>query len=152
MQRAGEVEEIVGQSDIGTMLYAKKAGGTTFDELIEIKDTADTGGEPEQIDVSTMKRKVKVYVEGRKESPSQTFTYNYTENNYFKKVKPYCDGKIHNFLIIYPDGTGTLIIGSATTKKNGISLNSAIEATLTVTPIDIVDKTSEEVTALLATA
>ena len=65
---------------------------------------------------------------------------------------PYCDGAIHDFLVKYPDGTGTLITGSATTRKNAISLNSAIEATLVVTPQDIVDKSSEEVTALLATA
>ena len=64
---------------------------------------------------------------------------------------PYCDGKIHDFLVVYPDGTGTLITGSATTRKNAISLNSAIEATLVITPTDIVDKTSTEVTALLAT-
>ena len=133
------------------MLYVKNSSNK-FEELVEIKDTPDTGADPEQIEVTTLKRKKKVYVEGRQDSPSQSFTYNYTEENYFEKVMPYCDGATHDFLVKYPDGTGTLITGSATTRKNAISLNSAIEATLVVTPQDIVDKSSEEVTALLATA
>ena len=133
------------------MLYVKNSSNK-FEESVEIKDTPDTGADPEQIEVTTLKRKKKVYVEGRQDSPSQSFTYNYTEENYFEKVMPYCDGEIHDFLVKYPDGTGTLITGSATTRKNAITLNSAIEATLVVTPQDIVDKSSEEVTALLATA
>lgn len=64
---------------------------------------------------------------------------------------PYCNGEVHDFLVAYPDGTGTLITGSAQTKKNAVSLNSALEATLTITPMNIVDKTSSEVTALLPT-
>ena len=131
------------------MLYVKNTQNK-FEELVEIKDTPDTGSDPEQIEVTTLKRVKKAYVAGRQDSPSQSFTYNYTEKNYFEKVMPYCDGTIHDFLVKYPDGTGTLITGSATTRKNAISLNSAIEATLVITPTDIVDKTSTEVTALLA--
>ena len=132
------------------MLYVKNEL-SKFEELVEIKDTPDTGSDPEQIEVTTLKRKKKAYVAGREDSPSQSFTYNYTEENYFTNVKIYCDGEIHDFLVVYPDGTGTLITGSATTRKNAISLNSAIEATLVITPQDILDKTSTEVTALLAT-
>lgn len=134
------------------MLYVKNSA-SKFEELVEIKDTPDTGSDPEQIEVTTLKRKRKAYVAGRQDSPTQSFTYNYTEENYFTKVLPYADGTtIHDFLVVYPDGTSTLITGSATTRKNAISLNSAIEATLVITPTDIADKTSTETTALLATA
>lgn len=131
------------------MLYGKKNGTNAFAELVEIKDTPDTGSDPEQIEVTTLKRRRKIYVEGREDSPSQAFLYNYTEDNYFTKVMPYCNGEIHDFLVVYPDGTGTLIKGSARTRKNSISLNSAIEATLVITPTEIEDKTSSQVTALL---
>ena len=131
------------------MLHVKNSSNK-FEELVEIKDTPDTGSDPEQIEVTTLKRKRKVYVAGREDTPTQSFTYNYTEDNYYTKVKTYCDEDVHDFLVVYPDGTGTLITGSATTRKNAISLNSAIEATLVITPVDIVDKTSTEVTALLA--
>ena len=62
------------------MLYVKNSSNK-FEELVEIKDTPDTGADPEQIEVTTLKRKKKVYVEGRQDSPSQSFTYNYTEEN-----------------------------------------------------------------------
>lgn len=41
------------------MLYGKKKGTAKFTELVEIKDTPDTGSDPEQIDVTTLKRKKK---------------------------------------------------------------------------------------------
>lgn len=143
--------EIVGQSDIGIMLYAKKSGDTKFTELVEIKDVPESGNDPEQIEVTTLKRTRKVYVAGREDSPTQTFTYNYTEENYFTKVLPYADGtSVNQFLVKFQDGTGTLIEGSAVTRKNAVSLDSAVEASLVITPTSITDKTSTEVTALLA--
>lgn len=138
-------------SDIGTMLYAKKSGETLYTELVEIKDAPETGSDPEQIEVTTLKRTRKAYIAGRQDSPSQAFTYNYTEENYFSKVLPLCDGGIHEFLVVYNDGTSTYIKGSVITRKNAISQNSPIEATLVITPEEIVDKTSTETTALLAT-
>lgn len=133
------------------MLYGKKKGATAFSKLVSIKDVPESGADPEQIEVTTLESKIKQYVAGRQDSPSQAFTYNYTEDNYFTKVMPYCNGEVHDFLVAYPDGTGTLITGSAQTKKNAVSLNSALEATLTITPMNIVDKTSTEVSALLPT-
>ncbi len=133
------------------MLYGKKKGAEAFSQLVKIKDVPESGSDPEQIEVTTLDSKIKQYVAGRQDSPSQAFTYNYTEENYFTKVLPYCNGEVHEFLVAYPDGTGTLITGSAQTKKNAVSLNSALEATLTITPMDIVDKTSTEVSALLPT-
>ncbi|MCI8620313.1 MAG: hypothetical protein HFJ50_00220 [Clostridia bacterium] len=134
------------------MLYGKKKGATAFEELVEIKDVPESGSDPEQIDVTTLKRKIKSYVAGRQDSTLQSFTYNYTEENYFTKVMPYCNGEIHEFLVVFQDETGTLIEGSATTRKNAVSLNSAVEATLAITPQNIVDKNSTEVSALLPTS
>lgn len=133
------------------MLYGKKKGATAFSKLVSIKDVPESGSDPEQIEVTTLESKIKQYVAGRQDSPSQAFTYNYTEDNYFTKVKPFCDGNVHEFLVVFPDGTGTYIKGSADTRKNAVSLNSALEATLTITPMDIEDKTSTEVSALLPT-
>ena len=143
--------EIVGQSDIGIMLYGKKSGDNAFTELVEIKDVPESGNDPEQIEVTTLKRSKKVYVAGREDVPTQTFTYNYTEENYFTKVLPYADGTtINEFLVKFQDGTGTLITGSAVTRKNSVSLDSAVEASLVITPTEIEDKTSAEVTALIS--
>lgn len=142
-------DTIVGQSDIGIMLYAKPSGGS-WSELIEIKDVPESGSDPEQIEVTTLKRSKRAYVAGRQDSSIQNFTFNYTEANYYTKVTPLADGvTIHEFLVRFPDGTGTYIKGSATVRKNAVSLDSAIEATLSITPEEIADKTSTEVTALI---
>lgn len=143
--------EVVAISDIGTMLWAKANGSDAYAELVEIKDVPESGGEPETIDVTTLKRPRNVYIEGRTDSPTQTFTYNYTEENYFTKVKPLCNGEVHEFLVVFPDGTSTYIKGTAKTYKNSVSVNSAIEASLVITPEEIDDKTSTQTTALLPT-
>lgn len=131
------------------MLWGKKNGTNAYAELVEIKDVPESGSEPETIEVTTLKMKRKAYIPGRQDSPSQAFTFNYTEANYFTKVKPYCDGKVHEFLVVFPDGTSTYIKGKATAYKNAVSANSSIEATLVITTEEIEDKTSAETTALL---
>ena len=132
------------------MLWAKANGADAYSESVEIKDVPERGAEPETIDVTTLKRTKNVYIEGRTDSPTQTFTYNYTKDNYFTKVKPLCNGKVHEFLVVFPDGTSTYIKGSAVTYKNSVSVNSAIEASLVITPEEVLDKNETETTALLA--
>ena len=142
--------DIVGQSDIGIMLYAKANGASSYSELIEIKDVPESGADPEQIEVTTLKRSKRAYVAGRQDSPAQSFTFNYTETNYFTKLTPLADGTtIHEFLVRFQDGTGTYIKGSCVIRKNAVSLDSAVEGTLVITPEEILDKTSTQVTALI---
>lgn len=142
--------DIVGQSDIGIMLYAKANGASSYSELIEIKDVPESGADPEQIEVTTLKRSKRAYVAGRQDSPAQSFTFNYTETNYFTKLTPLADGTtIHEFLVRFQDGTGTYIKGSCVIRKNAVSLDSAVEGTLVITPEEILDKTSAQVTALI---
>lgn len=142
--------DIVGQSDIGIMLYGKKNGTNSYSELVEIKDVPESGADPEQIEVTTLKRAKRAYVAGRQDSPAQSFTFNYTEENYFTKLIPYADGTtIHEFLVRFQDGTGTYIKGSCVIRKNAVSLDSAVEGTLVITPEEILDKTSAQVTALI---
>ena len=142
--------DIVGQSDIGIMMYAKANGASAYTELIEIKDVPESGADPEQIEVTTLKRSKRAYVAGRQDSPTQSFTFNYTETNYFTKLTPLADGTtIHEFLVRFQDGTGTYIKGSCVIRKNAVSLDSAVEGTLVITPEEILDKTSAQVTALI---
>lgn len=131
------------------MLYVKGANDK-YAELVEIKNVPESGSDPNTIDVTTLKDPVMSYINGRQDTSTQSFTYNYTEHNYFDLVKPICDREPKEFLVVFPDGTGTYIKGVADTRKSELSVNSAIEATLTITVETIADKTSAEVTALLA--
>lgn len=131
------------------MLYVK--GTTTYEELIEIKNVPASGSEPENIESTTLKDARKTYVPGRQDSPTQAFTFNRTAANY-EKAKAICDGTEKEFLVVFSDGTGTYIKGAANVYKNEVTLNSIQEATLSITAVDIQDKTASEVSDLLPSA
>lgn len=95
-----------------------------------------------------MNSTVKQYIDDRKDTPDQDFTYNRTAEK-FEEVKQYCDGSVQEFLIVFSDGTGTYIKGTAQTWKNEFSTGSAQEATLHIVATAVEDKTAAEVTALL---
>lgn len=130
------------------MLYAKSV--STYAELIEIKSVPASGSEPEMLEKTTLKDAVKTYMLGRQDSPAQTFTYNYNETDY-ETVEEFCDNTEHEFVVKFPDGTGTYIKGYASTYRNEVSANSVIEATLTISPSAIEFKNRSEVTALVGT-
>lgn len=128
------------------MLYVK--GTNAYAELVGIKSVPASGSAGSTIDVTELKSKIKQYIDDRQDTPAQDFTYNRTASKY-EAVKAICDGKVHEFLVAFSDGTGTYIKGTAQTWKNEISAGSAQEATLHIVAQDIVDKTAEEMATLL---
>ncbi len=128
------------------MLYVK--GETKYEELVGIKSVPASGAEGGTIEVTELKSKRKQYIDDRVDTPAQDFTYNRTDKKY-EAVKKYCDGKVHEFLVYFQDGTGTYIKGTAQTWKNEITAGSAQEATLHIVATDIEDKTAEEVTPMI---
>lgn len=107
-----------------------------------------SGAEGGTIEVTELKSPRKQYIDDRQDTPSQDYTYNRTAGKY-EKVKAICDGKVHEFLTVFSDGTGTYCKGTAQTWKNEIGAGSAQEATLHIVATEILDKTAEEVTAML---
>lgn len=139
---------IIAQSDVGTVLYAKS--GDKFTELLAITSAPAEGSAGGTIEVTTLKSAIKQYIADRPDTPDQDFNYNYTEAN-FKKAQTMCDGTEHEFLVKFQDGSGYIITGSAQTWINEVSRGSAVEATLHIVASDINWKESSEVTTLLAT-
>lgn len=126
-------------------------GSTNYEELVNIKSVPASGAEGGTIEVTELDSPVKQYIEDRMDLPAQDFTYNITPEKY-EKVKEVCDGEEHEFLIVFNDGMGTYIKGTAQTWKNEFSAGSAREGTLHIVATNISDKTSSEVTELLASA
>lgn len=60
-----------------TFLMMKES--SDFKKLVDIKDFSDLGGEPEQIDVTTLSHKRHVYINGIEDADALTFTCNYTK-------------------------------------------------------------------------
>lgn len=122
---------------------------TKYEKLISIKSVPASGAEGGTIEVTELDSRVKQYIDDRVDTPAQDFTYNRTEEKY-KAVKDICDGQVHEFLVKFQDGTGTYIKGTAQTWKNEFSAGSAQEATLHIVATEIEDKTSAEVTEMVA--
>ena len=136
-------------SDIGTKLYHKS--GNSYVKLVGIKSVPASGGEPATLDATELESERNQYIPDRTDSPNQPFIYNRTDEK-FTAVKAVCDGTEHEFLVVFKDGAGTYIKGTAVTYKNDVSKGSVLEATLVIMPVDIQDKTIAEVSALIPSA
>ena len=139
-------QNIIAQSDVGTVLYVKKE--TKFEEFLAITSAPAEGSAGGTIEVTTLKSAIKQYIADRPDTPDQDFNYNYTEAN-FKKAQGSCDGGEHEFLVKFQDGSGYVITGTAQTWINEVSRGSAVEATFHVVASDIVWKEKTEVDTLI---
>lgn len=72
------------RSTIYTFLMYNNSG--SWERLVEIKDFPDLGGEPEQIDVTTLEQTTKTYIPGVQDLSSLSFTSNYDLADY-KRLK-----------------------------------------------------------------
>ena len=129
------------------MLYVKNSQNV-YEKLISIKSVPASGAEGGTIEVTELDSLIKQYIDDRKDTPAQDYTYNRTAEK-FERVKDFCDGQPHEFLTVFSDGTGTYCKGTAQTWKNEFSAGSAQEATLHIVATNIEDKTAEEVESML---
>ena len=74
--------EVHGLSTMDTFLMIKK--GSTYEKLVDIISYPDMGGEPEQIDITTLTDHMKRSIPGVQEVESLSFESNYTPENYAK--------------------------------------------------------------------
>lgn len=74
--------EVHGLSTMDTFLMAKKEG--KYEKLVDIISYPDMGGEPEQIDITTLTDHAKRSIPGVQEVESLAFESNYTLDNYTK--------------------------------------------------------------------
>lgn len=75
--------EVHGLSTMDTFLMIKKEGNT-YEKLVDIVSYPDMGGEPEQIDITTLTDHMKRSIPGVQEVESLNFESNYTLENYTK--------------------------------------------------------------------
>lgn len=142
-----------GMIDLGIEIRIKSTTEAKFpaEKLVAVKGAPATGQAGGTVEITTSSDPVKVYVPDRPDTGDMDFTYNYTAEN-LTAVKTVCDNTAKDILIKYPDGTGAMYTGVCQTWRNETSVGSAIECTLhTVPSVQIVDKSIEEVTALIAT-
>lgn len=139
--------------DLGIEIRIKGTSDAKFpkEKLVAVKGAPATGQAGGNVEITTSSDPVKVYIPDRPDTGDMDFTYNYSEAN-LTAVTAVCDKTAKDILIKYPDGTGALYTGVCQTWRNEVSVGGAIECTLhTVPSTQISDKSSTEVTALIAT-
>lgn len=139
--------------DLGIEIRIKEIAEAKFpkEKLVAVKGAPATGQAGGNVEITTSSDPVKVYIPDRPDTGDMDFTYNYSEAN-LTAVTAVCDKTAKDILIKYPDGTGALYKGVCQTWRNEVSVGGVLECTLhTVPSTQIVDKSSTEVTALIAT-
>lgn len=139
--------------DLGIEIRIKETSDAKFpkEKLVAVKGAPATGQAGGNVEITTSSDLVKVYIPDRPDTGDMDFTYNYSEAN-LTAVTAVCDKTAKDILIKYPDGTGALYKGVCQTWRNEVSVGGVLECTLhTVPSTQIVDKSSTEVTALIAT-
>ena len=124
-------------SSYNIVLKTSATATGTYAELVPIKDFPDLGSAPDTIEVTTLRDKMKRYIQGLQDTGSFEFTYNYT-NDAYTKVKALDDNAIHYFELDFGNdgegGEGTFFFaGQVSTYIAGTGTNPVVEAKLIVT-------------------
>lgn len=116
-----------------TTLKMKASGGSSFEVLQGLQSVPEIGGDPEQVDVTTLADGTKKYIAGIQDMDSLEFTFLY-DNRIFSKLKAVqTSGKEADFEIVYPDNSKCTFKGGVTVKMGGAEVNGAFQFTLSVT-------------------
>ena len=129
-------------SSYKTFLMYKKADA--YEKLVDIKDYGDIGGDPEQIETTTLSDRMQTFIEGIMSQEALPFTINYDLVTYQKILD--MKGVETDFSIWFGgDEVGNTVTptgvdgkfnfkGTASIKVNGKGVNEVREATVTLTP------------------
>ena len=117
-----------------TLSYKKE---TQFAVIPDLQEVPDLGGSAEKVDVTTLADGNYKYINGIKDFGDLEFKFLYsnsgTESNYRICRGLEEAGKVVEWKVSFPDGTGFEFSGEPSTTIDGQSVNSAITFTLNIT-------------------
>ena len=117
-----------------TLSYKKD---TQFVVIPDLQEVPDLGGSAEKVDVTTLADGNYKYINGIKDFGDLEFKFLYsnsgTESNYRICRGLEEAGKVVEWKVSFPDGTGFEFSGEPSTTIDGQSVNSAITFTLNIT-------------------
>ncbi|REK69342.1 phage tail tube protein [Paenibacillus paeoniae] len=108
-------------------------GGTTWKEIELLMEVPELGGDPEQIDVTTLKDGVRKYIPGVKDLGDLSFQFLYDNSgptSNFRVLKGFQDeGTAVPFKVEYPDGTAHEFSAMVNVKMDSSAVNAALQFT-----------------------
>lgn len=118
-----------GQSYNEATLSYKEGSMTDYEEIELLMEIPDVGGEPEKIEVTTLKDKNKKYIPGISDLGDLDFVFLYdnsTTTSNYRILKGLQDGnKMAKFKLDYPDGSGHEFEAFVSVKVGGGGVNAA---------------------------
>lgn len=127
---------IAGLLTKGTALSMKSGSESGFTEIEGLQAVPEIGGDPEQVDVTTLKDANKKYISGIQDMDSLEFTFLYDKAVFTKLKAVQTSGKEAKFELSYPDGAKCTFTGGVTVKMGSGEVNGAYQFTLSVTVSD----------------
>lgn len=119
-----------------TTLSMKAGPESTFAEIEGLQAVPEIGGDPEQVDITTLKDANKKYISGIQDMDSLEFTFLYDKAVFTKLKAVQTAGKEAEFELAYPDGAKCTFTGGVTVKMGSGEVNGAYQFTLSVTVSD----------------
>lgn len=119
-----------------TKLSMKSGAETDFSEIKGLQAVPEVGGDPEQVDVTTLEDANKKYISGIQDMDSLEFTFLYEKAVFTKLKAVQTSGKEAQFELEYPDGAVCTFTGGITVKMGSGEVNGAYQFTLAVTVSD----------------
>lgn len=124
-------------SSYNSKLMIKKGGATSYTQVCSIKGIPQIGGEPEQIETTTLDDKIQTFIDGIQSQESMSMTDNYDLDKY-KEIKA-LEGEEQDLSIwLGNDGLGEEGKFSGKGKLgvyvNSADVNAVVEMTIVLTP------------------
>lgn len=113
-----------------------KTTGTTYTDLVGLKEIPELGGEPEKVEVTTLADTAKQYEYGITDYGDLEFKFNYENSSAtspYRVLRGLTENKTKtNFELTLVDGTKFTWSAIPNVKLGGGSVNAAMEFTLTM--------------------
>ena len=119
-----------------TTISYKTAGMTEFKEIDLLMEVPELGGDPEKVEVTTLKDSVRKYIPGVRDLGDLQFKFLYDnsgpDSNYRILRKLQEDNELATFKVEYPDGTAHQFDAYVSVKMDAAAVNAAMTFTATM--------------------
>lgn len=116
-----------------TLSYKATSGSSTYTEIGELMEVPELGGDPEQVEVTTLKDNTRRYIAGIKDLGDLTFSFLYDNSSAtanFRILKGIQEsGETKDFRVEYPDGTTHDFSAQVSVKMDAAAVNAALTFT-----------------------
>lgn len=118
-----------------TTLSYKASGGSSFIEIPYLMEVPEIGGDPEKVEVTTLKDNVKKYIPGIKDLGDLAFNFLYdnsTTTSNYRVLNGLAEANtLATYQLEYPDGTTHEFDAYVSVKMGAAAVNAALMFTAT---------------------